>query len=47
MDVYNRFTLAEKTSFHAVMVLNSRDPKDLAVVAKIQAAVAEANLRNN
>jgi hypothetical protein len=47
MSVYNRFTLEEKTSFHAVMVLNSRERKDLAVVVKIQAAVAEANLRNN
>lgn len=47
LGVYNRFTVAEKTSFHAIMVLNSRDPKDLVVLKKIQDAVAVANAQHN
>lgn len=41
MDVYNSFTVAEKESFHAVTVLNSRAPKDIAVMLKIQSAVSK------
>lgn len=42
MGVYNSFTYAEKESFHAVMVLNSRKPEDLTVCEKINEAVKMA-----
>lgn len=47
MKVYEGFTMEEKESFHRVMVLNSRDPKDLAVVMKISQAVECSNLEGD